>query len=88
MIHKVCLLKTGRRPQTSKKARKPPCDLVGEKKNKKIIWMEAVPLGRSCKRGKVPTLWDIPSPAGDQQGQSGSFRASEENTATALWQPE
>ena len=47
-----------------------------------------MPLGRSCKRGKVPTLWDIPSPAGDQQRQSGSSRASEENTATALWQPE
>ena len=36
MIHKVCLLKTGRRPQTFKKARKPPCDLVGEKQKKKI----------------------------------------------------
>ena len=25
--------------------------------------MDAVPLGKSYKRGKVPTLWDVPSPA-------------------------
>ena len=32
MIHTEHLLNAGRRPQTSKRARKPPCDWVGQKK--------------------------------------------------------
>ena len=49
------LLNTGRRPQTSERARKPPHNQVGEKKKEKEkgVGMGPVPQGGSCEGGKV-----------------------------------
>ena len=51
------LLNTGRRPQTSQKARKSPCAWVEQKKKEKNrdkrIGMEPAPVGGSCEGGKV-----------------------------------
>ena len=55
------LLNAGRKPQTSKKVRKSPCNWVGQKKKEKKkerdkgIGMGPAPLGGSCEGGKVST---------------------------------
>lgn len=60
-----------------------PSNQVGQKKKK----IRTVPLplkGRSCKRGKILSPWESSSNLGDQLGQVGSFRGSEENAAAHL----
>ena len=58
------------------------------KEKKKGIGMRPVLLGGSCERGNVPIPWEAPHGRGNQLGQKGSFKASEENAAASLWQPE
>ena len=57
-IHTEQLLSTDRKPQTSEKTRKPPCNWVGQKeKEKEEIRTGSVPQGGSCEGGKVPAPW-------------------------------
>ena len=81
------LLKAGRRPQTSKKARNSPHTWVGQKKKRdKRVGMGPAPipgrdLGGSGEGGKVSTNWEAPSLVG-QQG--GSFGTTKESAATGV----
>ena len=58
------LLKAGRRPQTSKKGRKPPHNWIGQKektereKREQIIRMGPALLGGTCETGKESTYWE------------------------------
>ena len=84
------LLNAGRRRWTTKRARKSLCNQVGQKekeKNKKkgrnwegtcTPWEGAVKEERCLHPGKSPHCH------GDQPGQSGSFRALEENAGTGF----
>ena len=78
------LLKAGRRPQTSQKARNSPHTWVGQKKNKtQKNRMGPAPLGGSCEEGKVSTQQESPSLV--EMGMAGgSFRAKEESTKTGV----
>ena len=83
------LLNAVRRPQTSKGAKKSPCNWIGQKKKKKRerekgIWMGPVPLGGSCERVKVLACWEVPSLVGRSAGTGWSFGASEESAATSI----
>lgn len=54
---------SNRRPQTSEKARKPPCNWVGQKeKEKEGIRMGPVPRGGICEGGRFSTSWEGASP--------------------------
>ena len=48
--------------------------------------MGPVPLGGSCESRKVRSPWNLLYLLGDQLGQKGSFRGSEESAAAGLWQ--
>ena len=87
MICTEHLLNAGRRPQTSKRARKPPHNWVGQKKKEKERKESgqdlcskdgAVKEDRFLHPGKSPHWW------GDQPGWRSGFGASEESTATSL----
>ena len=89
MILTICLLNAGRRPQTFERARKSPCNQIGQKKKeKKEVRKESgwdlPPRKELWKR--FPHPGKSPHQQGDQLGQS--FRASEENAATSFQQPE
>ena len=45
-----------------------------------------MPLGGELKVRRGSCIWGNPSPQGDQVGQKGIFRGSEESAATSLWQ--
>ena len=78
------LLNSGRRLQTSKRARKSPCNWAGQKKKKsERNGMWPAPLGGSCERGKVSTHRKVPSLAGRSARTEGEFQ-SPEKTATGL----
>lgn len=85
-------LSTSRRPRTPERPRKIsvwPGRMKGKKKRrKKGRWKGPACLGRCWRRGEAPALWEAPSPWGDQLGQKGSFRFSEESVAASLWQAE
>lgn len=51
------LLNTGRRPQTSDRARKPPHNRLGERKERERerSGNKTVPQGGGCEGGKVPS---------------------------------
>ena len=74
------LLKAGRRPQTSQKAGNSPHTWVGHKKKEKNrdkrIGMGPVPLGGTCKGGKVSTHEEAPSlaEAGGGRGEASEPR--------------
>ena len=56
------LLNAGGRLQTSKRARKSPCNWAGQKKKRqKGIGNGPAPLGGSCEKGKVSAHWEVPS---------------------------
>ena len=72
------LLNAGRRPQTSERARKSPCNWVGQKKEEKLkrekgTMMGPEPLGGSCERRNVSTPWEIPSLVGRSVGMEGEL---------------
>ena len=71
-IHTEHLLNAGRRPQTSKKVRKPPHNWVGQKK-KSRMGMEHLPQGGNIKR--VLELREVPSPVGRSTWMEGNIRA-------------
>lgn len=84
-FHTEHILKTGRRAQISKRARKPPCN-GWEKREKegKKSGLDLCPKEESCEGGKVLHLG---SPLMDREIslERGSFGALEESTATGLW---
>ena len=74
------ILNTGRRPQTSKKARNSPCNWVGQKKKKKRdkgIGTGPAPLGGSCEGGKVTSCQEAPRWQG-REGDSQSQRRAQQ----------
>ena len=82
------LLNTGRRPQTSQKARNSPCTWVGQMKKKKKQRQKN--RDGTCTSGRE--LWSrksfhtlgSPFTGGDMECMGESFRATEESTATGV----
>ena len=86
-IHKEHLLNTGRRPQTSKSAKKSPCNWEGQKQSKKKrkeSRQDLYPREGAMKEERFLHPGRSPHWQGDEPGQRGSFRALEENAATGL----
>ena len=73
------LLNTGRRPQISERARKSPCNRVGQKKKEKKkdkgIGTGPAPLGGSCEGEKFATLWEVPSLVGRSARMEGELQS-------------
>ena len=90
MILTEHLLNAGRRPQTSKRARKSPYNWVGQKKTEKKRernesgW-DLHPWEGAVKEEDVSTHREVPSLVGDKPGQRGNFKALEKSTGTCLW---
>ena len=73
------LLNTGKRPQTSERARKPPHNRLGWKKRERERERSG---DRTCAPERELWLWRRKGPL---TGQVQSFRASEESAATSFW---
>ena len=83
-------ISTGRRPQTSKRAKKSPYNWTGQRekgREKGIRTGTCAPerdLGGNCESEKGSTHRKVPSLARDQPRQRSSFRASEQSVVTGL----
>ena len=76
MIHTEQPLRADRRPQMSKKTRKPPNKRVGQtEKEKEGNRLRPVPQGGICEGGNVPPTWEVSSPVGSSAWTECSFRA-------------
>jgi hypothetical protein len=72
-IHTEHLLNAGRRPQTSKKVRKPPHNWVGQKVKEKERNRDSLqPRERAVKEGGFPYPGKSPHQWGDQPGWKGT----------------
>lgn len=77
------LQNAGRRPQTSKRTSKSPSNWVGQKKERKKGGQDLCTWDGAVKKEKFQNSEDLHW-QGDQLGQKGSFRASEESAATSV----
>lgn len=78
------LRNAGRRPRTSKRISKSPSNWVGQKKKRERKADKTCAPDMELWKRKSFKTWKTLHWQGDQLGQKGSFRASEESAATSL----